>query len=202
MNDQPAVRGISFGAACLIEISLLVIAWVISWISNIPLWRSLFWDPQHLLIGLSAALPLFVGFVWMLDATPAPTRNIRLMLDRFLRPAMEKFTIPQLAVVSLLAGVCEETLFRDAIQASLTQAFGIGLGIFGGALLFGLAHLVTLLYAAVTITVGILLGWIAHQTGNLLAPIVTHAVYDFTALVYYLRATQPLPLDPSEETDF
>lgn len=58
------------------------------------------------------------------------------------------------------------------------------------AVAFGAAHLITWTYAVVTTIIGAYLGLLWIWTGNLLTPMVTHAVYDFIALVYFLRIHQ------------
>lgn len=53
--------------------------------------------------------------------------------------------------------------------------------------LFGAFHLITWTYAIISAFIGAYLGLLWIWTGNLLTPIVTHSVYDFAALVYFLR---------------
>jgi hypothetical protein len=43
-------------------------------------------------------------------------------------------------------------------------------------------------YAVIATLIGAYLGVLCFAAGNLLAPITTHAVYDFVAPVYFLRA--------------
>ena len=69
----------------------------------------------------------------------------------------------------------------------LGEWFSPTVGLIGASLLFGLAHLLTTSYAVVTALAGLYLGGLFLATDNLLAPIVTHAVYDFLALVYLVR---------------
>ena len=57
------------------------------------------------------------------------------------------------------------------------------------SLLFGLAHALTRTYAVLATLVGFYLGFLFWLTGNLLAPILAHAVYDFVALVYLVGTT-------------
>lgn len=52
---------------------------------------------------------------------------------------------------------------------------------------FGVCHLLTWAYAIITAFIGAYLGLLWIWTGNLLAPMATHAVYDFAALLYFLR---------------
>ena len=55
------------------------------------------------------------------------------------------------------------------------------------SLLFGAFHLITWTYAIIGAFIGVYLGLLWIWTGNLLTPMITHAVYDFMALVYFLR---------------
>jgi membrane protease YdiL (CAAX protease family) len=64
---------------------------------------------------------------------------------------------------------------------------------------FGLAHPISTTYAVLASLIGIYLGFLFVATDNLLVPIVTHAAYDFLALVYLLSG-QPAPT-PTESVD-
>jgi membrane protease YdiL (CAAX protease family) len=62
----------------------------------------------------------------------------------------------------------------------------------GGAVLvasaaFGLAHFLTATYAALAAVAGLYLGTLFLLQGNLVVPIVAHALYDFVALLYLVR---------------
>ncbi len=104
-------------------------------------------------------------------------------------------SVPEFALISLLAGLGEEVLFRGLLQGGLaevlndrlTPAAASGWALVVASLVFGLMHPITRLYAILCFAVGIYLGCLWIATDNLLAPIVTHAVYDFVALVYLTR---------------
>ena len=53
--------------------------------------------------------------------------------------------------------------------------------------MFGLLHPITRAYAVIAALLGAYLGGLWLAGGNLLTPIVAHALYDFVALVYLLR---------------
>jgi hypothetical protein len=55
------------------------------------------------------------------------------------------------------------------------------------ALLFGVAHWLTMSYAVFATLIGVYLGILFLFTENLLAPIVTHALYDVVALSVLVR---------------
>jgi hypothetical protein len=63
----------------------------------------------------------------------------------------------------------------------------VWIGLAVAALLFGLAHFITPTYAVLAGTMGLYLGWLWIDTGNLLVPITAHAVYDFLALAYLAK---------------
>ena len=87
----------------------------------------------------------------------------------------------------LIAGISEEAFFRGAIQGSLADRVGVVLALVLASVLFGAFHLLTWTYAIIAAFIGAYLGLLWIWTGNLLTPMITHAVYDFAALVYFLR---------------
>ena len=108
-----------------------------------------------------------------------------------MRPFFEKWSLWQLAVISLLAGLGEEILFRAVIQGKLTHLLGPALSVPLASLLFGCVHWVNVEYVFMAAFMGAYLGGVWLTNGNLLTPIVTHALYDFLALVYFLRLHRP-----------
>lgn len=137
--------------------------------------------------GVLASLPL-LGLFWLtLHARHRLLAAVRAVLEKRLRPVVESASIPQLAVISLLAGIGEETLFRGALQGGLCAHWGYGPALVVASLAFGAAHAVSISYSIVATVIGALLGIEYLVTGTLWTPIITHASYDFLALVYWLR---------------
>ena len=97
-----------------------------------------------------------------------------------------------LALVALLAGLGEETLFRGVIQPALAAHLPLWAALAVTAALFGLAHWITPTYALLAGIVGAYLGGLLLVSGNLLAPIVAHALYDLVALTLLVRL-KPAP---------
>jgi CAAX protease family protein len=94
-------------------------------------------------------------------------------------------------VISLLASVCEEVFFRSVFQGGLARHIGTIPALVVASVIFGCFHWVTKTYAVIATLIGAYLGVLWLTAGNLLAPITTHAVYDFAALVYFLSAHRP-----------
>jgi multicomponent Na+:H+ antiporter subunit D len=81
-----------------------------------------------------------------------------------------------------LAGIGEELVFRGVLQIWLEQ-WGYATSLIVSNIVFALCHAVTLTYAILAFVMGLFLGLImdAPENRSLLAPILTHALYDFFA---------------------
>jgi hypothetical protein len=114
---------------------------------------------------------------------------VRLMeaVQEQVAPLFAGATAAQLATVALLAGVGEEALFRGVLQEALAGAVPGWAALLLASLVFGAAHWVTPTYAVLAAAVGLYLGGLYLISDNLLAPIVTHALYDLVALAVLAR---------------
>jgi len=175
----------------LLEASLLGLAAVWSELAGQPLLGSMHWRTTDAILGIVGAIPLFLLFQAALASSWAPMITIRRFLEDFVRPFFGKWSVVQLAVISALAGVSEEIFFRGALQGGLTQPFGVIPAILVASVIFGFCHLVNRAYAILAGFIGVYFSVLWVASGNLLTPIVTHAVYDFIALVYFLRIRRP-----------
>ncbi len=114
-------------------------------------------------------------------------------MHRLVVPLFQDASVLELALISLIAGIGEELLFRGLVQDGLATwlggTVGICVGVAASSLVFGLAHALTTTYAVLATLVGVYLGILFLLTGNLLAPIAAHAVYDFLALIYLVSTT-------------
>ena len=111
---------------------------------------------------------------------------------RFVRelvvPLFRDCSLVELAVISLVAGIGEEMLFRGLIQGAAGRWIeSPAVGLVLASVVFGLAHPLTRAYIVLAGVIGAYLGGLWLATDNLLAPIVAHALYDFLALVYLVR---------------
>jgi uncharacterized protein len=92
-----------------------------------------------------------------------------------------------LALIAVLAGLGEETLFRGVLQPWLAGLVSPWPAVLLAAVLFGAMHPVSPMYAVLAGLAGAYFGALLVLTGNLLAPIIAHAGYDFVALLVLAR---------------
>ena len=180
-----ARRHFYFG--CFSEVALLGVAAIVGFIFNYRMFQDLSWLPMDVFWGTLATLPLLMSFGWLLNSRVNFAAAIRRFFEHILRPLFANWSLLELAVISTLAGLCEEVLFRGAIQGGLTRLIGAPAALAIASIAFGLAHPISKQYIIAATVIGFLLGCLFLVRGNLLAPIVTHAVYDFCALTWFLR---------------
>ena len=141
--------------------------------------------------GVVACLPLLVLLVVLRYAPLAPLRRLNALVDELLLPMFGDVSVPQMALIAVLAGVGEEMLFRGVIQAAIVGRFGWLVGLTAASVLFGLAHALSATYAVLAGLIGAYFGGLCLVTGDLLPAIVAHALYDFLALVFLVRVSRP-----------
>jgi len=172
------------------ESSLLLVAWVLGWLMGVPLFDVHTWNWKGFTVGLTSTLPLISMFFWLLQSQWEPCQNIRRIMDAVIRPMFQEFNILQLLIISLVAGISEEILFRGVIQGGAQASMGVPAAIVLSAVLFGACHALTPFYFVLATFMGAYMSVVWMATEQLLAPILTHAVYDFLVLVWYLKASQ------------
>jgi len=180
-------RELSFSVGCLCELALLVLALLWGCLFHRSALANLHWSLSCTLIGIAAAIPPFTFFRWTLKSNLLVFIHHRHLMESLVLPIFGKWSILQLAIISILAGISEEAFFRGALQGSLTGYIGVPGALVLASLLFAATHPITWTYAIIVAFIGAYLGLLWIWTGNLLTPMVTHAVYDFAALVYCLR---------------
>jgi membrane protease YdiL (CAAX protease family) len=179
-----------FKFACLFEGSLLVIAVALGWIAGIDPFATLHFNESAVFYGVMGAAPLFLLLMALSLINSPAIQNIRKMLLETLGAALCRYRWPDFLVLSAIAGVSEEVLFRGVIQPWLETAWGMAAGLIASNAIFGLLHAVTPLYALLAGLVGVYLGLCLDYGGqrNLLTPIIIHGVYDFLAFMVIMRA--------------
>jgi uncharacterized protein len=163
------------------------------------------WFEQLVAVGWGglAAIPLIL-IILLLDRFPfGPWRSLQRTVDQRLLPMIRHWTVLDMLLISLAAGLGEEMLFRGLFQAGLIDWLpgtrGVVIGLVAASAVFGMCHWVSHTYAVLAGGMGLYLGVVLLFTENLLAPIVTHAVYDFAALLYLLRYRPATDVSPHDE---
>jgi len=177
--------------AALFEGALAVAAVVLGWALGIDPVESFRWNGAAVVWGIAAIAPLLGLLAWSMRSSWRPLRSLRRFFDISIVPLFQPLSIVQLAVLSILAGVGEELLFRGIVQAGIAHGIGgmvgTAIGLIAAAMLFGFAHALSPAYFVLATLIGFYLGAIWLWTDNLLTPIIAHAGYDFLALCYLAR---------------
>ncbi len=206
MSDQERSRRFAV-AALLFEGGLVVVALLIGGLlQRSPLpgvgeepdrWS----DVRAIAWGAAAALPMLAGLMLIERFPLGPLRSLQETVQDQLVPLIRHWTIPEMATISLAAGLGEEMLFRGLLQAGLADHWGgpqgMVLALLVASVAFGVCHWLTATYALLAAAVAAYLGLLLILFDNLLVPIVAHALYDFVALLHLSRnPAEP----PAEET--
>ena len=177
-------------AGVLSECALLLAALAIGRLLGIPPFGRMEIDPAAVAYGVAATLPMLVLLYWCLHTGWTPMRRLVSLAEEHLRPYLAGASIGGIVLLSFMAGIGEEALFRGVIQTALAGRLPGWTAVGIGALLFGAAHWLTLSYAVLAGVIGVYLGVVFLLTGNLFVPIVAHALYDVVALSVLARANR------------
>jgi uncharacterized protein len=178
-------------AAMLFQASLIPLALILAWLLGLPLLAQMAFTPLLLLQVIVGSAFIFAcyllllpfGFAWAKELES----KVRQMLASLFRGRSFHWALP----LSILAGVGEELLFRGVIQMVLTDWLNPPIAILITAVLFGLAHAISRAYFIMATLMGLYMGLIFLWSGNLLLPILIHALYDWLAISYYLKWRRP-----------
>ncbi len=197
--EQVPVGGPSFVPwALLVEGSLIAVALVLSWIFDQPPLGEFALEPSAIAWGIAATVPMLLLF-FVIRAIPwRILARLRSIVDRQVLPLFRGWSVWDLASLSLVAGVAEEMLFRGVIQDVIARGTGPLWALLIASVIFGAVHTITPAYAVVATLLGLWLGGVYLYTGNLLAAMIAHALYDFLALIVMLRLSG-MPVEQQEE---
>ncbi len=194
-HPPPATRHqpTSVAHAVVFEAGVLALAIVVGWVLSVDPFAGLAFRLDHLGIGLAATVPPVVA-LWLLHRSTAPAvLEFRRVVEELVEPLFADAPVMHVVALALMAGVAEEALFRGVVQGGLTGVTGWLPALLIASVLFGVVHWLTGLYALLAGVVGLYLGGLYLLTGNLLVPIVVHALYDIVALGY-LRKPERTPV--------
>lgn len=183
---QPHARK-TVATGAFLELALAALALALGAVAGISPLETLSLSMRATAIGALATLPLLALFQLAWSSDVAALSKIRKELERLLPELFGDASTIGLAAVSLAAGIGEELLFRGFLQAWMESLLGSFGGLLVASVVFGAAHPITGGYVVIATLMGAYLGALWQASGNLLAPIVTHALYDLVVLRLLLR---------------
>jgi len=195
-EDQPG-REVIIIFAVFFQGGLAPLSLALGWFLGHPPLERFVWSMSDAIWGVVAAIPLTLMFLGMLWWPIGPVRRVKDFCDNEVMPLLGSSTWADIALISLAAGVGEEMLFRGFLQAGLSSWLGVPWGLGLASLLFGLLHPISIAYMVIAAFLGLYLGaewWFLGR--NLLMVMVTHALFDFTALGYLIRIRPAIGAGP------
>lgn len=191
-DDLPSInRAVATPAqAVAFEAGVLLLALALGWVFSVNPFAGMATTWEAVAIGVGATLPPVAGLWFMLRARHPVLLNFRRMVEDLVGPLFRGASWWHIGALAAMAGLAEEALFRGLLQVGLSGLIGWLPALIGASVVFGLVHWVTRLYAILAGIVGLYLGALYLATGNLLVPIVVHALYDMVALGYLRRVTR------------
>lgn len=166
--------------AAVFEGGLLLIAFALGWLVGVHPTAELTWSLKDFGHGLLATLPMLLLLAACWISRSKGLKQIRGFLRDVLGPFLDRCRLIDILFLALLAGVCEEVLFRGLVYQFI-RPFNPTLAIIVTSLLFAAAHAITPLYAFLAGFMGLYLTALmtVDPSPNLLIPITAHTAYDF-----------------------
>lgn len=166
----------------------LVLLWIgLGWVMGVTPPDQGKASPHGIALGAAAVLPLLPLLYWLTRSSLTPLREMMVVVEGILVPYLANLTVTDFVLISLLAGVGEEGLFRGLLQGGLARVVPEGAALLLSAAVFGLLHMVTPAYAVLAGALGLYLGWLYASTDNIVVPMTVHALYDLAALTYLVK---------------
>ncbi len=182
-------------AAIVFEGGLAVLAIVIGYFCNFSPARTLSWSFKAVLLGFTATIPMLVMFVFLDRAKFLPLLRIQQLVRAFIFTFFGKCSTAQIFLICVLAGIGEELFFRGLMQDGIAYGIGgiIGLicGIVISSFFFGVAHLITPTYGIIAFFISLYFAALFLWSGNILVPMIVHALYDYCVIRFVLRQFLP-----------
>ena len=133
-----------------------------------------------LLAGCSTALSGFL-IVWLSKVLKSPPKWISALskiVFEEVAPLFATLKLPDIFLLSIVSGFCEEVFFRGVVQSQLELV--------PTSILFGFFHCPSprhLSYGLWALSAGLLFGWLRIWTGSLWVPIIAHSLSNFIAIL-------------------
>lgn len=176
--------------ATLFQSGVAIVAFALAWGFNINPFDRMEFTGSAVALGIFGTIPMLILFGFTYQFPFGPFREIKEFLLDALGPPLAECRWYDLAWVAFLAGSSEELLFRAVLQTWLNP-WGLIAALLISNAVFGMVHAVTPMYVVLAGLLGIYLGVLFYVAdGNLLAPTLSHAVYDLLAFFVVRREYQ------------
>lgn len=183
------------------EGGLGLLAILLGWALGYPVLTKITWNAYHFGLAVISILPLLLIFFGMVVLPFSPVQKIKTIMEKFLAPLFGRASVIDLFMISVISGVSEEILFRGFLFELVGYYSWQFPALVVTSLLFGAAHLITILYGGIAFAMGLYLGYSLMYTGNLMTPIVIHTLYNFFVFIYYLKIRKPDYVPESDRID-
>jgi len=187
-ESEPLTRTQVLVAMGVTAIMLLLVTKLWLQFSSIPL-LSVQWTATAVILGAAIGLGVTFASAVVYRIWPAYQQSADYYLELVLKPLVW----PDLLWLGLLPGLSEELLFRGIMLPTLGLNFN---GILVSSIFFGILHMSGLQqwpYVVWATTVGVLLGYSAMETNNLLVPIVAHIVTNLVSSCFWKLSNPKSP---------
>ena len=182
----PVSRGLLLRMTVATEGGMLAAAVVLCLLWGNGFWHTAHLGLQDLAIGAGSGLLMLLSALVMLESEFWIAVQIRRDVERLIG-IFDRATVLDLFLISLLAGLGEEALFRGFLQPVATGYLGVTAAVVVVSLIFGAVHCISLAYVVFAAVLGVAFGVLQAWSGNILVAVVAHATYDFAALLYGVR---------------
>jgi len=171
----------------------LALAW--GYLRNIPLEYK--GTELDVVTGISATGPLiaFNFGVFAVLANQGPRYKIyREFRDQVVYPLCANLNFLSAVLLGILSGIGEEFFFRGIINIELSRIFPEILAISLGSFIFAYIHFIGSVRRFLPVLLlyflfGLYFSYIFQANGSLLVPIITHALYNISAILFIRHTT-------------
>jgi membrane protease YdiL (CAAX protease family) len=185
-------KSISFAALVLAPTACLIIGGLLIYYTQTPWQLGVKYAFLSTVWGITFAIATFAAVVFV---TRLPLSYSLRNVCRQLLPIFKGMAFWKVVVLSLMAGIGEELLFRGFLQQWLDGFVSVSLAIGIAAVIFGVLHFASVSYFLLTAFLGAAFGIAYHLTDSLLLIMSWHAFYDLLAIWVFSRYPRLLGIE-------
>lgn len=177
-----------FLIAVVFEAALIPLALLLAIPLGLQPWKAFGASPGLVFVAVAGTVPLLAALAVSARVGAAWFEDVEALVRPLIESVFRGRGVAGVVIVSALAGVGEELLFRGVIQTGMAASFGAWAGLVVASVLFGMMHALSRAYFVLATAMGLYLGVLYQATDNLLLPAIVHGLYDAIAIGYLLLA--------------